>query len=304
MKQAIYRWRRKTPGEKMFIVMNVLFLSVCAVVILYPILYQLYNSVFLYYGVVYRYNDYSHCTRVFSLGMWREVLLGKGFLKCVFNSIARTLIGTVLSLCLTTFLAFILSCREIRWRYKMSFFWVLTFYLDVGIIPKMIYYRSIGLVPSFWVYVLPVAINALYLVFMRTYMECLPQELNEAAVLDGSGYWKRFTKVVLPQCKPIIAAVTLFTAASQWYSWLDSLIYNRMNIDLTTLAYQYFMKSPLIMVMDYYAYNPNPRSPRIYYTPENYESVLFCMLYVPILILCFFCRKYYTPKITTDKIKK
>ncbi len=288
----------------MFIVMNVLLLSVCAVVILYPIFYQIYNSVFLYYGVVYRYQDYSHCTRVFSLEAWRRVLLREGFWKSVFNSVARTFIGTVLSLCMTAFLAFILSCREIRWRYQMSFFWVLTFFLDAGIIPKIFYYNIIGLIPSFWVYVLPMAINALYLVLMRSYMEGLPQELNEAAVLDGAGYWKRFTKVVLPQCKPIIAAVTLFTAASLWYSWFDTLIYNRLNTDFTTLAYHYFVNSPLVTIIDFRVYNSNPGSPRICCTLGSYESVLFCMLCIPILILFFFCRKYFTPEIVSEKMKK
>lgn len=303
MKQAFIIWHRKTPGERVFIVLNGFLLLVFSVIVLYPLIYQAYNSLFLYHGVVYYPHDYSQCTRVFSFEMWRVVLLHEGFLRFFFNSVARTIIGTALSLCLTTFLAFILSRREIRWRYKMSFFWALTFYLDAGMVPRLIYYKAIGLAPSFWVYVIPGAINAIYLVVLRTYMEHLPPELDEAAILDGAGYRQRFTEAVLPQCKPIVATVALFTASTQWYSWLDSLLYNRLNIEYDTLAYQYFKNSPLVMEIHVSGTIPHPRALDIIFTVESRESVLFCMLCIPILFFSVFCRKYYMTDIKFEGVK-
>lgn len=182
----------------------------------------------------------------------------------------------------------------------MSLFWVITFYIEPGIVPKVIYYKKIGLAPSFWVYVIPGAINAIYLVVFRTYMEHLPPELDEAAIMEGAGYWKRFIKITLPQCKPIVATVALFTASAQWYSWIDTHLYNRLNEKYYTLAYRYFANFPSHLLID----AVNGRSLEYAYRNAEYsESVLFCLLSIPIVILSLFCRRYFMPDIKIGDVK-
>lgn len=142
MRQTILRWQRKPLGEKAFIILNGLFLLIICAIILYPIIYQVYNSVFLYSAEDIRFKDISECKRKFSLRRWHEILSKEQYGTEIFTLFARTIIGTVLSLCLTTFLAFVLSRREIRWRHIMSLFWVITFYIEPGIVPKVIYYKK------------------------------------------------------------------------------------------------------------------------------------------------------------------
>ena len=73
---------------------------------------------------------------------------------------------------------------------------------------------------------------------IRTYMNGLPESLEESAQLDGAGYTTIFWKITSPLCKPVYATVALFVAVGQWNSWFDAMLYNRMSVHLTTLQYE------------------------------------------------------------------
>lgn len=104
-------------------------------------------------------------------------------------------------------------------------------------ISTFIVIKSYGLLNNFWVYILPLLVSAYNIVLIKTYVEQLPQSLEESARLDGAGYIKVFTAIILPLSKPIIATVAVFVAVGQWNSWFDNHIYTRGAESLTTLQY-------------------------------------------------------------------
>ncbi len=116
-------------------------------------------------------------------------------------------------------------------------FLILTMYVNGGMISTFIVIKSYGLLNNFWVYILPMLISAYNIVLIKTYVEQLPQSLEESARLDGAGYVRVFTAIILPLSKPIIATVAVFVAVGQWNSWFDNHIYTRGTESLTTLQY-------------------------------------------------------------------
>lgn len=105
-------------------------------------------------------------------------------------------------------------------------------------IPTFLLYKGLGLTNSFAVYVIPGMVSAFNMLVIRTYMNGIPNSLEESAQLDGAGYTTIFLKIYSPLCKPVYATVALFVAVGQWNSWFDAMLYNRMNGSLTTLQYE------------------------------------------------------------------
>ena len=109
--------------------------------------------------------------------------------------------------------------KRFLFKKQLSLFWVITMYVNGGMIPTFLLYKGLGLTNSFWVYVIPGMISAFNMLVIRTYMNGLPDSLEESAQLDGAGYFTIFTKIISPLCKPVYATVALFVAVGQWNSW-------------------------------------------------------------------------------------
>ncbi len=157
-------------------------------------------------------------------------------------SVARTLVGTCLSLAVTTYAAYFFT-KEEMWHKKFWYrFTVATMYFGAGTIPVYLNYKLLGLLNNFWVYVIPGCLSVYNMILVKTYIESLPTALEEAAEMDGAGYMTRFLRIVLPLCKPILATIGLFAAVGQWNSIFDTKMYIN-NSDLYPLQfvlYEYY----------------------------------------------------------------
>lgn len=151
-------------------------------------------------------------------------------------SLARTILGTVFTIICAAFPAYCFSRQE-YWHKKIFYrFVIITMYFSAGVIPLFLTYRMIGIYDTFWVYILPCCVTPFNLILVKTYMESLPQSLEESAEIDGAGYLVRFTRIVMPLCKPILATIAVFSAVGQWNNWMDTVLYTK-NRSLQTLQY-------------------------------------------------------------------
>jgi putative aldouronate transport system permease protein len=150
-------------------------------------------------------------------------------------SVLRVLAGVPLTLINVALLAYGLSKRTLPGRKAITLFFILTMYFSGGLIPSYMIIKSLHLIDSFWVFILPGLVNVFWMILMRTYMEGLPAELEESAKLDGANDLLIFFRIILPLCIPVLATITLFSAISQWNSWYDSYIYTSKK-DLVTLS--------------------------------------------------------------------
>ena len=168
-----------------------------------------------------------------------EVIFQTGAIpRAFFISVARTLINLVTSVFFTAMLAFVLSRNEFILRKPFTFIIILSMYINAGLIPTFFLIRSLGMVNSFLVYVVPGVINAFNFVVMRTYMRNIPESIIESARIDGYGDFYIFFRIILPLCLPVLATIGLFVSVGAWNSWFDTMIYNSGREHLHTLQYK------------------------------------------------------------------
>ncbi|MBQ8238536.1 MAG: carbohydrate ABC transporter permease [Oscillospiraceae bacterium] len=215
---------RKGPGEIAFEIVNYTILAVVAVSMLYPFIYVLAISL----------NDANDSQlggiwlypRVLSFESYKIIFSDPSLLQALGISVARTVIGTVLTVIGCSMFAYVFTRNEfVLYKPLKGFFFFCMFFGGGGLIPTYMLYLDLGLYNSFWVYVIPTIINLWYVTLFRTYFRSIPGELLEAARIDGAGEFQVYLRVLMPVSKPIIATITLFSAVAQWNSYRDTLYY-------------------------------------------------------------------------------
>ncbi|MDA3732192.1 carbohydrate ABC transporter permease [Niameybacter massiliensis] len=163
--------------------------------------------------------------RVFTLDNYKEVFADGKIMKAYSITIGRTVIGTSLSLIVTSLAAFALKEKDLPGRKLITMMITFTMLFSGGMIPTYIQYKNLGLLNSFWVYVIPGMVGVTNLLMVRTFFESIPDSLEESAKLDGCGYFKTYTQIILPLSKPVIAVVGLYTAVGHWNDWFSGAFY-------------------------------------------------------------------------------
>ena len=213
---------KKTLEEYIISISTYVIYTFFAFVCFYPFYYILINSVSA--------NDLSERGKVlivplkFHLSNYAQVMKISGLVSSFKISILRTVIGTIFTVIVSGFLGYMFT-KETLWKRKFWYrFVVATMYFNAGLIPWFITMRNLHLTNNFWAYIFPVAVQPFYIVLCKTFVESIPKELEEAAVIDGAGTLQIFFKVIIPVIKPIIATVAIFASVAQWNSFQDTLL--------------------------------------------------------------------------------
>lgn len=167
--------------------------------------------------------------RVFTLNNFRDVFKDGSIMGAYGITIARTVIGTMLSLFVTTMTAYALRERQLPGRSAILFGITFCMLFSGGLIPTYIQYNNLGLLNNFWVYIFPGTISVTYLMMVRSTMDTIPDSLLESAQLDGCGQFTIYTRIVMPLSKPVIAVIGLYTAVNHWNDWFSGAFYMTSN---------------------------------------------------------------------------
>ena len=141
------------------------------------------------------------------------------------NTVVYTVVGTIISLILSTMIAYPLSKKRLKGKRFLTLFFVFTMFFNGGLIPNYVLVTSLGFGNSIWAIVIPNAISVFNMLIMRTFFSNIPEELEEAAIMDGSSTFGVLFRIVLPLSKPILATMMLFYAVAHWNSWFPAFIY-------------------------------------------------------------------------------
>jgi len=147
-------------------------------------------------------------------------------------------IGTVLTVFCSAMVAYTISRPEYVLRKFVTIAFILTMYINGGLIPNYLLIRELGMIGSFWVYIWPGLIGVFNLIVIRSFIENLPDNILESAKIDGAGDFRTFFSICLPLSTPVLATVALFTGVWQWNSWFDVFLYNSSYEHLSTLQYE------------------------------------------------------------------
>lgn len=241
---------------------------------------------------------------------YREVLRSKGLMEAMTVSVARTVLGTLLSVLLTSFMAYLFTLRKMSARKFFYRLVIITMYLSGGLIPTFLVFKSYGLLNSFWVYIIPGAISVYNMVLVKTFMENgVPESLGESASLDGAGPMTIFFRIMLPLSLPILATIALFVAVGQWNSWFDNMIYNTRNSDLDTLQYLLYKKLNEANKIAEAARSGSTTmvgemlTKQMTLTPDSIRMTITMLVTLPILCVYPFLQKYFVKGIMVGAVK-
>ena len=293
--------RRKTSfGDKIFTVCNVLFMIAFVVITLYPVLNTL--AISLNDGTDALRGGIYLFPRKFTMKNYMTVLEKDNLVTGAYITVARTVVGTVFSLVTNAILAYIVSRKRFLFKQQLSFFWVVTMYVNGGMIPTFLLFKGLHLTNSFWVYVIPGMISAFNMLVIRTYMNGIPDSLEESAQLDGAGYMTIFWKIISPLCKPVYATVALFVAVWQWNSWFDAMLYNRMSSEYTTLQYELMKLLSSVTNQGNSAEAMKNAAGTV--TPTSVRAAATILTMLPIVCLYPFLQRYFVTGLTIGGVKE
>ena len=236
--------------------------------------------------------------REFTLSNYKYVFTENNLAGPFLMSVARTLIGTLVSVFSTAMIAYVLSRRDFYFNKIVTFLFLITMYVSGGMVPEyLLLTRTLNLGNNFLVYLLPGLIWAYNIVLMRSFMDGLPDALQEAARIDGANDFVIWLKIIVPLCKPVLATVALFVAVSQWNSFLDTYLYAR---DLPTLQYVlYEIMEKATIKVDPHAADQVKNA----VSPLSVRMAITIIATIPIIVVYPFLQKYFVGGMTVGAVK-
>ena len=292
--------KKESLSDQIFVICNTIFMVAFVVITLYPVLNTL--AISFNDGIDTVRGGIHLLPRKFTLQNYYTVLHKQNMVTGAYITVLRTVIGTLLALVANALLAFIVSRKRFLFKSQLSLFWVITMYVNGGLIPVFLLYKNLHLTGTFWVYVVPGAVSAFNMLVLRTYMVGLPDSLEESAQLDGAGYMTIFVKIISPLCKPVYATVALFVAVGQWNSWFDAMLYNRMSDKYTTLQYE--LMKLLSSVMQQSGSADSMRNSGNSITPASIRAAATIATMLPIVCLYPFLQRYFVTGLTIGGVKE
>lgn len=215
---------KPTKGYRAFQVINTIIMIFVIFITLYPFVYLVAQSFssdaaasagkVTFYPIGFNVNTYKY------------ILRDNQFFRYYGNTIFYTVVGTFISVACTALIAYPLSKSRLRLNKVITPLVVFTMYFAGGMIPNYIVITQwLGLQDSMWSIILPNAISTFNLLVMKSFFAGLPEELEEAAAIDGMNTYQIFLKIIIPLSKPIIATMCLFYMVTMWNEWFTPMLY-------------------------------------------------------------------------------
>lgn len=291
---------KNSYADTTFSIINTIVLGVFVIVTLYPIINTLAISfndgLDALRGGIYLW------PRKFTWENYITVINKDSLVQASIVTVSRTVLSTVLHLFTTALLAYVLTRKEFLLGKQISLLYVLTMYVNGGMIPTYLLFKNLGLTNNFWVYVLPGMVSAFNMIVIRTFMNGLPNSFVESAQVDGAGHFRIFFRIILPLCKPVLATVALFIAVYQWNAWFDAMLYNQLNPKLTTLQYE--LMKLLSSVTNQGANANSMEHAASMVTPTSVRAATTIVTSMPIVILYPFLQRYFVTGLTIGGVKE
>lgn len=170
-----------------------------------------------------------------SLDTYQILLSGREIWDAYGISIFRTLAGTVMNMTVSAMLAYGISKRDLPGRKFIITLLFITMIFNGGLIPNYIIVSNLKLTDTVWCMLLPNLVNVWNVFVLRNFFETIPEELKEAATIDGASQGRIFGMIVLPLSKPALATISIYYAVAHWNSWFDAAIYLNKRTELWPL---------------------------------------------------------------------
>lgn len=297
-------WRQNrikdSIGDRVFMFFNYLLLTLILLTVLYPLLYIVSSSFSSSRAVVQ--GQVWLLPVEFNLKAYASIFRSSQLMLGYYNTIIYTVFGTIINVVLTIMLAYPLSKKSFYGRGFLILLMMITMFFDGGLIPTYLLVKDLELLDTRWAMWLPGALAVFQVIVARTFFQAsIPEELGEAAQMDGCRDIRYLVSVVLPLSAPIIAVMTLMYAVGHWNAYFDALIYLRSE---SLFPLQYVLRNLLIL---------NAADPAMLagtsqqMRDQGFEQVLKYALIVvasiPVLIMYPFVQKHFVKGVMIGSLK-
>lgn len=283
-------------GEKIFDHLNKIILLIIAVTMLFPFLYIF--SVSFSSVSDFLKNDILLWPKHWVTDAYTYILGSDRFIHSLLVTIYITVVGTIVNLVFTSTMAYALT-RGISGQRFILFLVLFTLLFSAGMIPTYMVVKATGLLNTFWALILPVAISPYNLIIMRQFFLGIPEELSEAATIDGANEIQIFTKIILPLSKPSLAAFGLFYAVSHWNSYFSGILYFN---DPAKWPIQVILRQ-IVIVNEPNAALGGHEIMEVLPPPQTVQMAAILLATIPILLVYPFLQKHFAKGVMLGSVK-
>ena len=288
--------QKKTPGDLAVDFVIVLLLVFTVVAVLYP----------LWFVVIASFSDpnavaggeVSLLPKGVTFVGYAKVFANHRIWQGYLNTIIYSVVGTAVNMAVTIPCAFALSRREFNPRRVIMFLFTVTMFVSGGLIPNYLLYKALGINNTMWVFILPGAVSVYNVIVARSFFETsIPEELHDAAQIDGLSYFGYFFKIVLPLSSAILAVIGLYYFVGHWNDFMTGLIYIT---DDTKQPLQVVLQQ-LLLVAQGTGTNVNAAAQQ-----QAADQIKFGIIIVstlPLLVLYPFLQKYFNKGVMLGAVK-
>lgn len=235
-----------------------------------------------------------------SVKAYKQLLTGTSIGSAFLNSVVITVFGVVFSMAFTILAAYPLSRTYFIGRRGYTFAIIFTMLFSGGLIPTYLTVKSLGLINSYWALWLPGLVSTFNLLVLRTFIENIPKELDEASRIDGCGEWRYLLGVVLPLSVPVLATLALFYGVGYWNSFFSVLMYinDPQKYNMAVLVQQ-MLQSQMMLAQS----NSSDISDQVTMTPEEINSAAIVVMVLPMMVVYPFIQKHFVKGVMVGALK-
>ncbi|WP_019912445.1 carbohydrate ABC transporter permease [Paenibacillus sp. HW567] len=216
-------------------------------------------------------------------------------------TILVTVTGTAVGLLITAMTAYVLNCKDFRYRNHIAFYFYFTTLFSGGLVPWYIMMvKYLHMKNSLLALILPPMLNVFYILIMRSFVSAIPEAIRESATVDGAGDFTIFTRLILPLLKPALATIGLFIALNYWNDWFNTMMFidNEQMYNLQYYLYQVLSK------MEFMSYAVEQAGIAVSDMPTDaYKMAITLVTTGPIILLYPFVQRYFVKGITVGAVK-
>lgn len=267
-------------------------LIIIGIVCVFPLMYVLSVSL-TPMSEVYKNGGFIVIPKKVTFAAYNSILFKSALPRSLVITVAVTLVGTVLSLVLTSLCAYPLSRRELPGRKFLVPIFIFTMLFTGGIIPTYLVVKMLGLTGTYWSMVLPAAISTYNLLVMKSFFEGLPNELVEAARIDGAGEFNILGRIVMPLSRPVVMTVGLFYLVTYWNTYFAAIMYIS---DEKMYPLQVILKRLLTA-------NASLQNVEQILPTTTLQMAAVIVTCIPMIVIYPFLQKYFTKGMTLGAVK-
>lgn len=297
---------RRKQGELFFDIILYTVFGLFTLLCIYPFYYLFINSISA--------NDLSarglinFWPKQIHFQNYRQIIQIPSLSNATKVSLFRTFVGTFGTVFGSAFLGFMFT-QDNMWGKKFWYrYTVATMYFSAGIIPSYLIMRNLGLTNNIWAYIIPVIVSPFNIILVKTYVEGIPRELQEAAMIDGASILRIFARIILPISKPILATVAIFSAVGQWNSFQDTLILmtEEKCFTLQFILYQYINQASSLASA--IKSNPSLAGAQLVemskkMTTTSVQMTISIIVVAPIMLVYPFFQRYFVKGVMIGSVK-